>query len=579
MAERHVGVAPVTSRAILDAVLGILERKGAFATLLDPRLRELASKLYEHLPSHYLPDIYLEQPLLGTGSPRVLLVTDAPDRCYLDYASDGSYLAKAGIPQLTAPEDYNLLCGLAASNNGVAAFTIRWSLDEHTSDEQVIVFDRTSCQGRFSRAPHRASLLDQLKSLGCEPARAEALDLASTACGIPCRSEQGNSEWIAFADPAYLLLRRSHGQLTDCRIGIVITDRLISQYGSAAKPTIAYQWHITDNCDQRCKHCYLFAEDAQARCISTPFSQLMRTLDEIEDAAARRHELPELAVTGGDPLLHPRFWDFARELHQRGIRWTAMGNPFHLSEDVCLRLRQLGCYQYQMSLDGLEDFHDRLRKPGSYAATLAAIPLITGAGLKAQLMATASKQNLNDILACMDVAVEHGATSFAFARYCATSPEKAAELYPTPEEYRAFLLAYWEKKRAYEQAGCPTRFKTKDHLFVLLRWELGDFVIPEWSRRNPERMCGGCNLGGKSTIASNGDLLACRRMDSVVGNISRDHLYDVDTGDAMRAYAQVDRIEKCRECELLMWCRGCRAVGVNASGNLQATDPMCWHEP
>ena len=24
----------------------------------------------------------------------------------------------------------------------------------------------------------------------------------------------------------------------------------------------AFQWHITDECDQRCKHCYIFAEDA-----------------------------------------------------------------------------------------------------------------------------------------------------------------------------------------------------------------------------------------------------------------------------------------------------------------------------
>ena len=138
------------------------------------------------------------------------------------------------------------------------------------------------------------------------------------------------------------------------------------------------------------------------------------------------------------------------------------------------------------------------------------------------------------------------------------------------------MLAYWEKKKAYEAAGCATQFKTKDHLFVLLRQELGDFTVPEWSRREPERICGGCHLGGKSTIASNGDLLACRRMESVCGNIRTEHLHDVDNGPAMRVYAEVTAIEDCRDCELLMWCRGCRAVGVNATGKLQAKDPMCW---
>lgn len=27
------------------------------------------------------------------------------------------------------------------------------------------------------------------------------------------------------------------------------------------KPYFAFQWHITDECDQRCKHCYIFSED------------------------------------------------------------------------------------------------------------------------------------------------------------------------------------------------------------------------------------------------------------------------------------------------------------------------------
>ena len=27
------------------------------------------------------------------------------------------------------------------------------------------------------------------------------------------------------------------------------------------KPYFAFQWHITDACDQRCKHCYIFAEN------------------------------------------------------------------------------------------------------------------------------------------------------------------------------------------------------------------------------------------------------------------------------------------------------------------------------
>ena len=27
------------------------------------------------------------------------------------------------------------------------------------------------------------------------------------------------------------------------------------------KQYFSFQWHITDECDQRCKHCYIFSED------------------------------------------------------------------------------------------------------------------------------------------------------------------------------------------------------------------------------------------------------------------------------------------------------------------------------
>lgn len=28
-----------------------------------------------------------------------------------------------------------------------------------------------------------------------------------------------------------------------------------------ARPSFSFQWHLLDDCDQRCKHCYIFSED------------------------------------------------------------------------------------------------------------------------------------------------------------------------------------------------------------------------------------------------------------------------------------------------------------------------------
>ena len=51
-----------------------------------------------------------------------------------------------------------------------------------------------------------------------------------------------------------------------------------------------------------------------------------------------------------------------------------MGNPFHLTDETCRRMKDCGCVKYQLSLDGLEKTHDLFRKPGSFAATIKDIP-------------------------------------------------------------------------------------------------------------------------------------------------------------------------------------------------------------
>ena len=621
----HEGVSPLSSERLLATARDALRSKGLFESLLGSDMPPLMDEVIRLQPDRYLVDTYLEQSLMGqdASGARAIMALTSTESHYLDHMTNGRWARRVGLPEARledSPEQLSCLVvepggvrtrtladasfeaaqlsdqdflaktcealGLADTVHtelaellrSVSALPLRVALVGGNNPKLTFVPVRTG-PALFLRSDYARRLLGLLADCGCDQGRLEALSHASFAYAFPRRDAgSGMGPWVVSVDLGYLTLHLRDGHVDDVRAGILVADRSVSFDGQMTKPLIAYQWHITDNCDQRCKHCYLFAEDAQARCLSTPWDKLIHTLDEVERAAALRHLLPVLAISGGDPILHPRFWDFAAELWRRGIVWSAMGNPFHLDADVCRRLRALGCVKYQMSLDGLEDFHDYLRKPGSYRATLAAMGPLHEAGIRVQLMATASNQNLDDILACMDVAVEHGADSFAFARYCATSPQRARELYPTPEEYRAFLLAYWRKKQAYEHADCRTTFKTKDHLFKLLRWELGEPGAAARVGERPDHVCAGCHLGVKSTIAVNGDLLACRRMESVVGNVWTQGLYEVDESPAMKAFAEVDKIERCRDCELLMFCRGCRAVGVNATGDLQAADPMCWKQ-
>ncbi len=336
----------------------------------------------------------------------------------------------------------------------------------------------------------------------------------------------------------------------------------------------AFQWHITDQCDQRCKHCYLFAE-GHPELIEMPWERMVAVLANIEDMSRRMSRTPYLYMTGGDPILHPRFWDFLDLVHRHGVPFTVMGNPFHLSPDACRRLKRLGCRKYQLSIDGMRRTHDYLRKPGSFDATLAAVKTIRDAGLQCAVMTTVSGANIREVPRIIDLVVELHADIFAFGRYCPTAADKARPgrgWHIEPEAYRDLLDKCWQKYEKYR--GSDTTFNLKDHLWTLYLHERGLWKIPEGLRQ--DTIYDGCNCGNcHFTISADGRLMACRRFESYVGTAD-EPMYEVYTGGRMDYYRGHERFEKCRDCELLRFCRGCPAVAYGYTKNFYAPDPQCW---
>ncbi len=344
---------------------------------------------------------------------------------------------------------------------------------------------------------------------------------------------------------------------------------------STMKDYFAFHWHITDECDQRCKHCYLFAEGHPVM-YEMPWNKLLQTLDNICNMAERMNRTPYLYITGGDPILHKRFWDLLAVIHERNIPFALRGNPFHLTSEVCERMHALGCRKYQLSLDGLRTMHDYFRKRGSFDATLAAIPLVRNAGMYCAIMSTASATNIDELPSLIDVVVEHQSDIFAFGRYCPTNEDKAHRdtWHIEPWQYREFLDRCWQKFKQYEHSG--TTFNLKDHLWTLYLYEQGIGKIPD--ALDEDTIYDGCNCGNcHFTIPAEGRLMACRRFESYVGTVNED-MYTVYHSDKMNQFRQYERFEKCAHCELLRFCRGCPAVSFGYTHRFYALDPQCWKE-
>ena len=132
-----------------------------------------------------------------------------------------------------------------------------------------------------------------------------------------------------------------------------------------AAQVFTLQWHLTQACDLHCRHCY----DRSARTIPS-LAQGLEVLRQLDDFCRKRQVGGQVSFTGGNPFLHPNFFEFYRAATDSGFGSMVLGNP--VAEEQLEKLLAIGKPQYyQVSLEGLEEHNDEIRGPGNFQRVLA----------------------------------------------------------------------------------------------------------------------------------------------------------------------------------------------------------------
>ncbi len=128
-------------------------------------------------------------------------------------------------------------------------------------------------------------------------------------------------------------------------------------------PSLRYlQLHITEICNLDCGHCYLGKKKQKDIGIDV----VKKVLEEFSPNGLK------LLITGGEPLLHRRFWDILELASRYLIRIELLTNGTLISEDVAEKLSRY-VHGVQISLDGMEAGHESLRGSGSFKKALKGI--------------------------------------------------------------------------------------------------------------------------------------------------------------------------------------------------------------
>lgn len=346
-------------------------------------------------------------------------------------------------------------------------------------------------------------------------------------------------------------------------------------------PHFTLQWHLTARCDQSCMHCYMHDSPTYARELKDELSyeDCCKIIDDLSDTFNNWGMPTRISFTGGDPLLREDFFDLIAYAGKRGIEIGILGNPNHLNYETAKRLKDLGVTRYQVSIDGLEETHDRLRgRKGLFKDTIRAIHVLEDVGIPSVVMFTLSKENANELIGVIRTVAQEGVSIFDFARMVPIGTgEQLKKQMLTPLEYRELLLKVLEEYKYLQENGCRTYFGRKDHLWKLLYQQLG---LLKPLPKDKETIYNGCGIGSSIlTILADGTIYACRRLPVEIGRVPEQSIRDIFINSPEHnKMRQVENMQKCSKCELMQFCRGCPAVAYGTCGDYMASDPQCWKE-
>ena len=325
-----------------------------------------------------------------------------------------------------------------------------------------------------------------------------------------------------------------------------------------------FQWHITERCNRHCLHCYQNGHPTA----DLPLVDLESVLSRMEEALVKWHRQGSLSFTGGEPFVRQSelfaLMDQVDHLDSF-VFYDILTNGSLISDDIACALKnQRKLRRVQVSLEGSNPaINDAIRGDGSYQETLGAIRRMKKRGLTVSVMTTVSRINFQDIPALIELLDNEGVDTFAMERLI---PEGRGEL------LRGQLLSSEELRELYESVYAMSL--QKKGIRILMYRPLFTLVAP-----NDSNVGALCSVGNNAlTIMPDGTVYPCRRLPIPIGNVLIDGLFTIwyDSEVLWKIRNPKNIQGKCRGCELLANCRGCRAMAYFCSGDYMAEDPQCW---
>ncbi len=315
------------------------------------------------------------------------------------------------------------------------------------------------------------------------------------------------------------------------------------------------QWHITQACDLHCKHCYDRSDRKTLR-----FNDAIKILNEFYDFCEKMCVYGKISFSGGNPFLHPRFYDIYREAVDMGFSVAVLGNPVSRNKlEELLKIKKP--YFYQVSLEGLRPYNDYIRGKGHFDRTIEFLKLLRELDIYSMVMLTLNRDNINQVIE-LTRELNGLVDSFTFNRLSMVG-EGASLLLPDKELYIRFLEEYIRESKVHDFV------MLKDNMFNIMLYERGESLFGG---------CTGFGCGAAFNFVSllpDGEVHACRKFPSYIGNIFEEPLIDIYYSEKAEMFRSGP--SECKGCRIKPVCGGCLAIAYSFGLDINVNkDPYCF---
>lgn len=317
---------------------------------------------------------------------------------------------------------------------------------------------------------------------------------------------------------------------------------------------------LTEQCNLSCNHC--IRDSSPYRTETGEREIVERTLFEI------RNSFPDALVllSGGEPTIHRDFREILKYSLDLGLEVTINSNgaTSFFTIDSLRPWANYSNLSVQISLDGTEETHDRIRGAGSFKRSLKAIGILRSLGIACSVSSTVIDlrffDHIEPFLAPLD---NLGLAHIAIKR--ATYAGRASSgMEVSTEGWNSKVYALRQQQWQTRILAFPMYdFRRLDNIDdeVLAELQLPDSAI-------------NCGAGtAKVYIYPNGDVCSCTCFkDHPMGN-----LYQQPLGVIFQKNLRIEVLDStCQSCRYFHLCRGgCLGSGYQYSGRLGQPDPRC----